>query len=108
MQPQAVSTQQAYGGPQQPASVYIKNLPAEADKLYLYEHFARHGAVLSVKVIFQYPYPRVQPSIGMHNDCLSYASLMSFTGNTFQLTGTSAAKGRSVPSDRQRLEDEVF
>jgi RNA recognition motif-containing protein len=51
-QPPPLNTQATYSGQQQqqPASVYIKNLPPEADKLYLYEHFARHGAVLSVKV----------------------------------------------------------
>jgi len=38
-------------GPQQQAtSLYIKNLPPEADKLYLYEHFARFGGISSVKV----------------------------------------------------------
>ena len=38
------------GAQQQRASLYIKNLPPGADKLYLYERFARFGAVLSVKV----------------------------------------------------------
>lgn len=41
----------AHGGVQkQPTALYIKNLPADADKLYLYERFARFGAILSVKV----------------------------------------------------------
>lgn len=31
--------------------MYVKNLPPEADKLFLYERFAPHGAVLSVKVL---------------------------------------------------------
>ena len=34
-----------------PSSVYVKNLPPEADKLFLYERFAPHGAILSVKVL---------------------------------------------------------
>jgi hypothetical protein len=28
----------------------LQNLPADADKLYMYERFAPHGAILSVKV----------------------------------------------------------
>ncbi|BDA45005.1 probable ELAV-like protein 2 [Coccomyxa sp. Obi] len=32
-------------------ALYIKNLPADADKLYLYERFARFGAIHSVKVM---------------------------------------------------------
>ena len=32
------------------ASLYIKNLPADADRLFLYEKFAPFGAILSVKV----------------------------------------------------------
>lgn len=55
--------QHLFGGPQAdlglwtftpgagPCSVYIKNLPPEADKLFLYERFAQHGAVISVKVL---------------------------------------------------------
>ena len=41
------------GGPAAlaPSSLYIKNLPPDADKLYLYERFAPHGAILSVKVL---------------------------------------------------------
>lgn len=38
------------GQQQQATSLYIKNLPPEADKLYLYEHFARFGGISSVKV----------------------------------------------------------
>lgn len=34
-----------------PSSIYVKNLPPEADKLFLYERFAPHGAILSVKVL---------------------------------------------------------
>jgi RNA recognition motif-containing protein len=34
-----------------PVSLYIKNLPPEADKLFLYEHFAPHGPVLSVRIL---------------------------------------------------------
>lgn len=34
-----------------PCSVYVKNLPAEADRLFLYERFAPHGAVHSVKIL---------------------------------------------------------
>lgn len=38
---------------QQPlsSSLYIKNLPPDADKLFLYENFATYGAILSVKVL---------------------------------------------------------
>lgn len=32
------------------ASLYVKNLPPLADKLFLYEKFAPFGAILSVKV----------------------------------------------------------
>ena len=35
--------------PPQPCSIYIKNLPPTADKLFLYEKFARFGAITSVK-----------------------------------------------------------
>lgn len=31
--------------------MYIKNLPPEADKLFLYQRFAPHGAIQSVKVL---------------------------------------------------------
>ncbi len=34
-----------------PCSLYVKNLPAEADRLFLYEKFAPHGAVHSVKIL---------------------------------------------------------
>ena len=34
----------------QATSLYIKNLPPEADKLFLYERFAPHGGIASVKV----------------------------------------------------------
>ena len=34
-----------------PCSLYVKNLPAEADRLFLYEKFAPHGAVYSVKIL---------------------------------------------------------
>lgn len=34
-----------------PASIYIKNLPPEANKLFLYENFAPFGAVTSVKIL---------------------------------------------------------
>ena len=34
-----------------PCSLYVKNLPAEADRLFLYERFAPHGAVHSVKIL---------------------------------------------------------
>lgn len=33
------------------ASLYIKNLPLDADKLFLYEKFSPYGAILSVKVL---------------------------------------------------------
>ena len=33
------------------ASLYIKNLPLDADRLFLYEKFAPYGAVLSVKIL---------------------------------------------------------
>uniref|UniRef100_A0A061QQP4 Rna-binding region rnp-1 domain-containing protein n=1 Tax=Tetraselmis sp. GSL018 TaxID=582737 RepID=A0A061QQP4_9CHLO len=32
-------------------SLYVKNLPPEADKLYLYEKFAIYGGIASVKVL---------------------------------------------------------
>lgn len=32
------------------SSVYVKNLPPEADKLFLYEKFAPHGGISSLKV----------------------------------------------------------
>lgn len=35
------------------ASLYVKNLPPETDKLWLYERFAPHGAILSVKVLLE-------------------------------------------------------
>ncbi|GMH38961.1 hypothetical protein BSKO_06859 [Bryopsis sp. KO-2023] len=35
----------------QPASIYIKNLPSDAGKLFLYEKFAPFGAILSVKAL---------------------------------------------------------
>ncbi|GMH32581.1 hypothetical protein BSKO_00415 [Bryopsis sp. KO-2023] len=34
-----------------PASLYIRNIPPEADKLYLYEKFAPFGGIRSVKVL---------------------------------------------------------
>lgn len=34
-----------------PCSLYVKNLPIEADRLFLYEKFAPHGAVHSVKIL---------------------------------------------------------
>lgn len=36
---------------QAPSSVYVKNLPHDADKLYLYEKFAPYGAITSVKTL---------------------------------------------------------
>ena len=45
------------GGPLQtaapsiPCSLYVKNLPPEADRLFLYERFAPHGAIHSVKIL---------------------------------------------------------
>ena len=44
--------QQAPQHPPQPqaTSLYIKNLPPETDKLFLYERFAPHGGIASVKV----------------------------------------------------------
>ena len=37
--------------PSPPCSLYVKNLPADADRLFLYEKFAPHGAIYSVKVL---------------------------------------------------------
>ena len=40
------------------ASVYVKNLealPPETSKLFLYEQFAPHGAILSVRVLVRAP-----------------------------------------------------
>eukprot|EP00803_Ostreobium_quekettii_P003478 evm.model.scf_39.6 EVM.evm.TU.scf_39.6 scf_39:44866-46137(-) len=34
-----------------PISIYVRNLPVEADKLYMYEKFAPYGAVSSVKLL---------------------------------------------------------
>ncbi|KAK9824558.1 hypothetical protein WJX72_011295 [[Myrmecia] bisecta] len=53
-QGQAYGYQVASPGPQYMTpytSVYIKNLPESANKLFLYERFAPYGAVLSVKVL---------------------------------------------------------
>ena len=33
-----------------PGSCHVGNMPPDADKLYLYERFAPHGAIVSVKV----------------------------------------------------------
>ena len=33
------------------ASVYIKGMPEDADKLWLYEKFARFGGICSVRVL---------------------------------------------------------
>lgn len=33
------------------SSLYVKNLPADADKCFLYEKFAPYGAIMSVKVL---------------------------------------------------------
>lgn len=41
--------QQAYFIPRS-SSLYVKNLPPEADKCFLYERFAPFGAIMSVKV----------------------------------------------------------
>ena len=39
------------------ASLYVKNLPAEADRLFLYEKFAPYGAILSIKVcVYKKPF----------------------------------------------------
>ena len=51
------SSQQALP-PNATASIYVKNIPPDAGKLYLYEHFAQFGAVLSVRVL-------VRPSPGL-------------------------------------------
>ena len=37
--------------PSIPCSLYVKNLPPEADRLFLYERFAPHGAIHSVKIL---------------------------------------------------------
>lgn len=39
------------GGNTPYTSLYVKNLPPEADKLFLYEKFAPHGAIASVRVM---------------------------------------------------------
>mmetsp|Transcript_27234 Transcript_27234/g.68544 ORF Transcript_27234/g.68544 Transcript_27234/m.68544 type:complete len:429 (-) Transcript_27234:339-1625(-) len=39
------------GGGTPYTSLYVKNLPPEADKLFLYEKFAPHGAIASVRVM---------------------------------------------------------
>ncbi|KAK9866094.1 hypothetical protein WJX84_003794 [Apatococcus fuscideae] len=47
--PQQLPQQQQQMGPS--SSLYVKNLPLETDKLFLYEQFAPHGAILGVKVL---------------------------------------------------------
>ena len=47
---QPAATQQQYVDTHAPSSVYVKNLPPEADKLFLYEKFAPYGGISSVKV----------------------------------------------------------
>ncbi|KAK9836159.1 hypothetical protein WJX81_005649 [Elliptochloris bilobata] len=42
------ATQLPPGGP---GSCHVGNMPPDADKLYLYERFAPHGAIVSVKVL---------------------------------------------------------
>ena len=47
---QPAATQQQYTEMHGSSSVYVKNLPQDADKLYLYEKFAPYGGISSVKV----------------------------------------------------------
>ena len=47
---QPAATQQQYTEVHGSSSVYVKNLPQDADKLYLYEKFAPYGGISSVKV----------------------------------------------------------
>lgn len=47
---QPAASQQQYTEGHATSSVYVKNLPPEADKLYLYEKFAPYGGISSVKV----------------------------------------------------------
>ncbi|MEW5297172.1 MAG: hypothetical protein WDW36_000397 [Sanguina aurantia] len=49
--PSAVKPGQVDGRGRMSASLYVKNLPLNADKLFLYERFAPFGAILSVKVL---------------------------------------------------------
>ena len=46
-----MASQLQSSAPSTPCSLYVKNLPAETDRLFLYERFAPHGAVHSVKVL---------------------------------------------------------
>ena len=47
---QAAAAQQQNTEVHVSSSVYVKNLPQDADKLYLYEKFAPYGGISSVKV----------------------------------------------------------
>ena len=47
---QPAAPQQQYPEVHASSSVYVKNLPQDADKLYLYEKFAPFGGISSVKV----------------------------------------------------------
>ena len=47
---QSAAPQQQYTEVHASSSVYVKNLPQDADKLYLYEKFAPFGGISSVKV----------------------------------------------------------
>ena len=47
---QPAATQQQYTEVHGSSSVYVKNLPQDADKLYLYEKFSPYGGISSVKV----------------------------------------------------------
>ena len=45
------STTRSHGG--QGCSIYIKGMPEDADKLWLYEKFSRFGGIMSVRVLLE-------------------------------------------------------
>jgi RNA recognition motif. (a.k.a. RRM, RBD, or RNP domain) len=88
MEPQARATY-----PPQTSSVYIKNLPPEADKLYLYERFAPHGPISSVKASSRgrsfaaYGWGHVSGS-GGPNHVQTHHPLSTFWAQTSECHGT--------------------
>jgi hypothetical protein len=76
--------------PQLSCSLYIKNLPANADKLFLYERFAPYGAVLSVKVLHDTPTGQCR-GVGFVN----------FTDHASAVRAIQALHGTKVAGDKQ-------
>lgn len=71
-------------------SLYIKNLPANADKLFLYERFAPYGAILSVKVLHDTPTGQCR-GVGFVN----------FTDHASAVRAIQALHGTKVAGDKQ-------